>query len=189
MKAAINIKVFAMALVCLASISCLKEKRQATYTAQEAKIDAYIAQKMYKTETIDGKQVTDTLNVVYNGGSSRLITKEGVGEQLKAGGTIAFYYAGYIFTGSKTLFATNHEETALQNHWELTDQRFEMITLELDDSDLIEGLRNGLIGVRSGERCEILFSGEYGYGKKPLGTVPANSALLFEIVVEAISNE
>ena len=54
---------------------------------------------------------------------------------------------------------------------------------------LLEGLRNGLIGVRSGEECEIAFSGKYGFGNEIFGTIPVNSALLYKIWVIGVSNE
>jgi hypothetical protein len=73
--------------------------------------------------------------------------------------------------------------------WELTDADYGLLTLDISSADLIDGLRDGLTGVRSGEHCEILFSGKYGFGKRPFGIVPANTALLFEIWVEAVSNE
>ena len=104
---------------------------------------------------------------------------------------MSFYFAGYTFnTGKSTsnLFATNHEETASAARWDLTDADYRLMTLDMSDADLIKGLRDGLLGVKSGEHCEILFNGKYGYGTRPFGTVPANSALLFEIWVEAVSN-
>lgn len=181
-----------LAIGCVASVSCLKEKREATYNSQESKIDQYITNNMYVTHTEDGQTLTDTLRVVYNGGSSRLVIQEGTGEELKAGGTVSIYYAGYSFTSGKSysnLFATNHEETATAAKWTLSDSNYTPYTIDLRDSELIEGLYDGLIGVRTGEECQILFSGKYGYGRKPLGTVPANSAILFEIWVEGVSNE
>lgn len=174
------------------AVSCVKEKREATYNSQEDKIDKYITANMYNKYTEDGESKTDTLRVVYNGGSNRLVTKEGTGEELKSGGKISFYYAGYTFSGSKSisnLFATNHEETATAAKWDLTDASYKLQVLDLSDSEIIEGLRKGLLGVRSGEECQILFSGKYGFGKKPLGIVPANSAILFEIWVQGVSNE
>jgi FKBP-type peptidyl-prolyl cis-trans isomerase len=136
--------------------------------------------------------VTDTLKVVYNGGPSRLIRKEGEGEALKADGAIAFYYAGYTFNGSiskNNLFVTNDIAAAAESGWTLSEEESKILTISLKDYDLIPGLRNGLIGVKSGEECEILFSGKYGFGKKGIGIVPANSALAYKIVVESISNE
>lgn len=187
-----NIKIILLALICGSIVSCMKEKREATYNSQESKIDQYITNNMYVKYTENGESKTDTLRVVYNGGSSRLVTTEGTGEQLKANGTVTFYYAGYSFSGSKSysnMFATNHQETATAAKWELTDSDYNLYTINLNEAEIIEGLRQGLIGVKSGEVCQILFSGKYGFGKKPLGIVPANSALLYEIWVEGVSNE
>ena len=86
--------------------SCIKEKLEQTYTNQESKIDAYIESNRYTNS-----DKTESLRVVYNGGSTRLVRTEGVGEELKGNGTIAIYYAGYIFTSGKnkaSLFTTNH---------------------------------------------------------------------------------
>lgn len=180
------------ALFLLSAVSCTKARREDTYNKQEEKIDQYITKNMYKTYTEDGESKTDTLRVVYRGGSSRLVTQEGIGEELAADGTVSFYYAGYTFSGSKSyssMFTTNHQETAEAAKWSLTDADYSLYTLGMKDAELIEGLRHGLTGVKSGEICQILFSGKYAYGKKPLGIVPANSAILFEIWVEAVSNE
>ena len=54
---------------------------------------------------------------------------------------------------------------------------------------MVKGLRNGLVGVRAGEECEIIFSGKYGFGRKAFGIIPANSALLYKIWVHSISHE
>ena len=187
-----KIKTILLICFCMASASCMKEKREALYNSQESKIDQYISNNMY-VKTTEGEEArTDTLRVVYNGGTSRLVTTEGVGEELKANGTVSFYYAGYSFSGNKNysyMFSTNHEQTATAARWELTDAQYNVYTLNMKDADIIDGLRHGLTGVRSGEVCQILFSGKYAYGKKPLGIVSANSALLFEIWVEGVSNE
>lgn len=172
--------------------SCLKEKREATYNSQEDKIDKYITSNMYVKYTEEGQSKTDTLKVVYHGGSSRLVVTEGNGEMLQDDGTVSFYYAGYTFTGSKSysnLFTTNHKETADAAGWALTDESFELKLVDLSETELLQGLKDGLTGVRSGEYCQILFSGKYGFGKKPFGIIPADSALLFEIWVEGVSNE
>ena len=167
--------------------SCVKEKLEQTYTNQESKIDSYIESKRY-TNT----EKTESLRVVYNGGSTRLVKTEGVGEELKAHGTLAIYYAGYVFTNGKnanSLFITNHEETAKSAGWNLTDEKFELLQLNMGETELVEGLRQGLMGVKSGENCEILFSGKYGFGNTIIGIIPANSALLYELWVEAVSND
>ncbi len=114
--------------------SCLKEKLEDTYNKQEDRIDQFIEKNRYQKRNTqvpsrdpetgniltDGNGqpvmkdtvVTDTLRVIYNGGAARLVTKEGEGEEVRENGSIAFYYAGYIFSGSisaSNLFTTNHK--------------------------------------------------------------------------------
>ena len=167
--------------------SCIKEKLELAYTNQESKIDQYIKSNKYTDSS-----KTDSLRVVYNNGSTRLVYTEGTGEELNAEGTVAFYYAGYTFNGSynkSNLFVTNDEDTAKDAGWELTDECYEIYKINMGEAKLLEGLRNGLLGVKAGEVCKILFSGKYGFGNEEFGIIPANSALIYEITVEAVSND
>lgn len=132
---------------------------------------------------------TDSLRVAYNRGSARIVKKEGNGEELNANGAVSFYYAGYVFAGNTSLFATNHQQTAETSKFNLSDQDFNIFEVNLGDGEMVEGLRNGLEGVKAGEECEILFSGKYGFGKHTFGTIPANSALLYKIWVVGVSND
>ena len=201
-----KIRIFALLPICLAAGSCIKEKLETTYNKQETQIDTYLSKNLtakrdstrmdIDPETGDTTYTkvswTDTLNVYYNKGAVRLVTKEGEGERLGSKGAVSFYYAGYVFTGSVSnsgLFATNHQATAESSNFNLTDPDYELFETTLDKSDLIEGLRNGLEGVRAGEECQILFSGKYGFGNDTFGIIPANSALLYKIWVVGVSND
>jgi FKBP-type peptidyl-prolyl cis-trans isomerase len=178
----------ALAAIYLVNVSCVKEKLADTYNKQEDKIDQYIEKNRY----VKNGGETDTLNVYYNGGAARLVTKEGEGEELTGTGSVAFYYAGYTFSGSisaSNLFSTNHRQTAESASWTLTDEQDDILTINLSEHELLPGLKNGLVGVKGGEECQILFSGKYGFGKKGSGIVPANSALVYKIWVESVSNE
>ncbi len=167
-------------LVC----SCAKASREETYNNQETRIDTFISNL---TES------DDSVRVVHNSGSHRVVLTEGEGEELEAGGNIAFYYAGYIFSStsitSSNLFTTNNQDVASAAGWELAEEDALPLTVQLDADDFLEGLYNGLLGVKTGEECYILFSGKYGFGKKQFGIVPANSALCYQIWVDSISNE
>ncbi|MGM9735625.1 MAG: FKBP-type peptidyl-prolyl cis-trans isomerase [Candidatus Cryptobacteroides sp.] len=183
----LGIRIFAALLaICAASLisaSCTKQKLELTYSSQESYIDKYI------TAILD---TAKTGSVAYRAGSSRVTTVQGEGEELKENGTLSFYYAGYTFKGSLSrdnLFCTNNADTAAESKWSLEDQDFDILTVNLAESGFVEGLRNGLVGVKAGEECQILFSGKYGFGKKPFGIIPANSALLYKIWVKGISNE
>lgn len=135
---------------------------------------------------------TDSLRVVYHNGSTRLVWEEGTGPMLDPDGSISFYYAGYTFSGSiekKNLFVTNHQPTAEASGFALSDPNYELYEINLGETELIDGLKSGLTGVRAGERCDILFSGKYAFGNSTFGTIPANSALAFQIWVVGVSND
>lgn len=182
-------KSFILILICLSMISCVKEQLETTYNKQEDQIDKYITKNMIVT---NDEGITDTLRVIRNGGSNRLVTVEGTGEELKADGHVGFYYAGYTFNGSIStsgMFVTNHQATAEQAGWNLTDADYTLMEINITRTELIEGLRKGLTGVRAGEECEIIFSGKYGFGNKSFGMIPAKSALLYKIWVVSVTND
>jgi len=106
---------------------------------------------------------------------------------------VSYYYALYRLTASpisaSNLIATNNAEVA-GSSWTLSDESaFDIITAKLDEAGYVEGLRNGLAGVRDGQECYILFSGKYGFGDRIHGTIPANSGLVYHIWVSSISND
>ncbi len=179
-----SIRILAMALaVTVAASSCIKEKLEETYNKQEEQIDKYIKGQIEKNETY---------TVTYSGGASRLTTLAGDGPALTENGSVSFYYAGYAFQGSispSNLFGTNHQETAESAKWNLTAPNYALLEINMQESELLEGVRNGLVGVRAGEECEILFSGKYGFGNTPFGIIPAKSALAFRIWVVGVSND
>ena len=165
-----------IAAMAVALSSCTKQKLELTYTSQETKIDSYVASVMKSDSTV---------TVSHNNGAARLTLKAGEGEALQEGGTISFYYAGYVFQSRPSdLFATNNAEIAQSAGWNLDEEQLKIITFNMGSDTMVKGLRNGLVGV-----SEIIFSGKYGFGRKAFGIIPANSALLYKIWVHSISNE
>lgn len=165
--------------------ACKKQSLETTYSTQEDRIDSFI-------ETLESQDPAP--RVVHNGGANRIVLTEGTGEELREGGQVSFYYAGYTFSGStptaSSLFATNREETATESGWDVTSPDYSILTITLDDqARLLEGLRLGLEGVKGGEICYIVFSGKYGFGDKAVGGIEANSALIFQIWVESLTND
>lgn len=178
MKRTFNILI--LAVMTLMLCSCVKSKLELTYNKQEEQIDKYISGKgeEFRSERI--------------GGANRLVLKEGEGEELRRNGFVSFYYAGYRFTGSvsiSNLFVTNHQATAEQAGWNLTDADYQLYEINLEEAKLIPGLKDGLLGVKAGEECEILFSGKYGFGNDAFGIIPANSALIYKIWVVGVAND
>ena len=182
----------ACALIMLSG--CTKQSLETTYSNQEDKIDSYIS-----SLTKENPDYT----VVHNNGSNRIVLGEYIPaddtdmnyrEELTESGSVSFYYAGYVFSGStpssNNLFATNNQDVAVAAGWELTNADYNILTLNMSDKGaLVEGLRNGMIGVRGQDTCYVVFSGKYGFGDKAVGIVPANSALIYQIWVESVNND
>ena len=169
--------------------SCVKQQLEGVYNKQEEQIDQYITKTMVTKDELGNP---DTLRVVRNEGSNRIVLKEGIGEELSHDGYVSFYYAGYTFSGSVSaanMFSTNRLESAIEVGWSAEESEYTLYEINLKDADLIPGLRNGLEGVRAGEECEILFSAKYGFGNKPLGMIPAKTALLYKIWVVGVTND
>lgn len=177
MKSTIKILLCALAIMTYGSCS---SKLEGIYNKQESQIDTYVAK--YESSN----------RVIRNGGANRIVMKEGDGEELSYNGYVSFYYAGYIFNGSvsnSNLLVTNHQETAGQAGWNLTDADYTLYEINFRNAGLLQGLKDGLVGVKAGEECEILFSGKYAFGDKPFGIIPANSAMIYKIWVVGVSNE
>lgn len=198
----ISTNIFFAVIACFCLGSCIKEKLETTYKKQETQIDSYLSKNntAKRDSTIisaDGSTRdttwTDTLKIVYNQGSARLVKTKGQGPKLEADGALSFYYAGYIFKGSNVsasnLFGTNHQATAESSNFNITDPDYSLFEVNMAEADMLDGLKNGLIGVQAGEECEILFTAKYGYGNRTFGIIPANSALLYKIWVIGVSNE
>ena len=194
--------ILVLILACISVESCIKEQLETKYKKQETQIDSYLSKNntarrdstiLNEDGTTRDTTWTDTLDIIYNNGSARLVKLKGQGPKLKADGAVSFYYAGYMFNGStvnaSNLFATNHQATAESSNFTLTDPDYSLFEVNMAETDMLEGLRNGLIGVQAGEECEIVFSAKYGYGNETFGIIPVNSALLYKIWVIGVSNE
>ena len=166
-------------------VSCTKESRELLYANQEERIEKFVDSQ---------RSSHPDIRVIHNGGFTRVVVSEGEGVEATARGKVSVYYAGYNFsTGSvstSNLFATNNKDFATSINWNLSDDTLmsEPLEIDLTDKDVLEGLRNGLAGVKEGEECYILFSGKYAFGKSKIGTIPANSPLAFRIWVQKVEN-
>jgi len=164
--------------------ACSKQTDQQIYDAQEKRIDTFVASALKK----DGSYA------VYNRGSIRVVlTPVESGDSLRTDGVVSFYYALYQLSSTSisasNLIATNNRDVA-GSSWALSDESvFDIETVKLDESGFVEGLKNGLVGVKTGMECYIVFSGEHGFGDRVLGQIPGNSALVYHVWVNSISNE
>lgn len=84
--------------------------------------------------------------------------------------SIALYYVGTLENGN--LFDSH------------TQQNDDPVVFLL--SDLIEGWKQGLIGMREGGRRKLTIPPSLGYGCQETRNIPSNSTLIFDIILERV---
>lgn len=170
------LQVLAGALLCAAALSCAKEDKNIQIANQESMIDKYI------------QNLGDKYQVVRNSGSNRVIVTPGTGtETLEKGDSLYYYYSGYIFvsSGKGTIFVTNRAEDAAKFNIEPLPG-LGPAKIKFGEESMVSGLSNGLVGVKAGENCNIIFSAQYGYYDSVVGVVPSLSPLFYDIIIERI---
>lgn len=177
--------IMALASVLLILAACSKESVKTLYSSQETRIESLV-------KSLISADTTGLAHLVNHKGCQRVILKQGIGDTLTASGTVSFYYAGFTLPSTtisiSNMFDTNIFSFAKQANRDTTDlDKFQPVTRKLSEGKLVKGLKNGLIGVRAGEDCYVLFSGKYGFGSKGLGTIPANSALAYALHIVEVS--
>jgi FKBP-type peptidyl-prolyl cis-trans isomerase len=152
--------------------ACQSEMEREQVAAQELAIENYVTQCMADTS------LHATLE--RNNGSYRLIFAAGTEPAAEAGDRVAFEYIGYIFSrGSKVPFDTNRDTLGFR-------PQYNGGSGTVGAGQFLPGLDDGLRGMKTGEKAEILFSSTYGYGNTSVGLVPPLSALLFEVEMKEV---
>ena len=160
--------------------SCQKKDVVSLYEKQATNISNYVA-----------KVLKDSLDsyASYNDGVTRITLEEGSGPLLAKGDQLTFSYAAYTFGTSiqtSNLFDTNDPWWAQKEGWIGDAESLEPSTLDFTKDNFLKGLLLGLEGVQAGERCIVLFTGEHGFGARPVGVVGSYSALAYRVRVEEI---
>lgn len=173
-----------LSLCALPVLAACSKSLETLYARQSDNIEKYVSNQL---------SAHPEYRAVYDEGVVRLVVAEGEGVEASAGHRLTIYYSGYNFNNSSltanTLFATNDEDVAASSKWTVKDSTlFDPAVVTLGRDALVKGLEIGLTGTRAGEDCYILFTGKYGFGKKQLGTIPANAALCYHVRVEEIDN-
>ena len=101
--------------------------------------------------------------------------KDGGGEPSKIGDTLTVHYRGVLEDGTE---------------FDSSIKRGNPFSFTLGEGRVILGWELGLLGMREGEKREIVIAPELGYGERPAGSIPPNSTLIFEIeLLEIRQNE
>ncbi len=92
--------------------------------------------------------------------------KEGTGQAVKSGDTIAIHYAGTLTDGTK--FDSSYD-------------RGEPFETQIGTGEVIKGWDVGVVGMKVGGKRKLTIPPELGYGDQAAGDIPPNSILIFEV--------
>ncbi len=95
------------------------------------------------------------------------IKKEGAGEPAVSGDTVTVTYVGTLTNGTEFDKSANHGTGKF--------------TFQVGVGQVIRGWDEGIVGMKVGEVRKLTVSPEYGYGDRAIGSIPANSTLIFEV--------
>ncbi|EKE25413.1 MAG: FKBP-type peptidyl-prolyl cis-trans isomerase [uncultured bacterium] len=99
-------------------------------------------------------------------------TQEGTGERtIKKGDMISVHYTGKLTNGTK---------------FDSSLDRGKPFEFQIGQGMVIQGWEEGFIGAKVGEKRTLTIPAEMGYGSRDMGTIPANSTLIFDVEVMAI---
>ncbi|HOW60869.1 MAG TPA: FKBP-type peptidyl-prolyl cis-trans isomerase [Candidatus Moranbacteria bacterium] len=99
-------------------------------------------------------------------------TQEGTGErQVKDGDTISVHYTGRLLDGTK---------------FDSSLDRGVPFEFTVGAGRVIQGWEQGFIGAKVGEKRTLTIPAEFGYGSRAIGSIPANSTLIFDVELVSI---
>lgn len=99
-------------------------------------------------------------------------TQEGTGDRvIKSGDHISVHYTGKLTNG--TVFDSSVT-------------RGVPFDFTIGQGMVIAGWEQGFIGAKVGEKRTLTIPAEMGYGSRDMGTIPANSTLIFDVEVMGI---
>lgn len=92
--------------------------------------------------------------------------QEGSGEGAKNGDLVTVHYTGTLTNGTK---------------FDSSLDRGQPFSFKLGLGQVIAGWEQGILGMKVGEKRKLTIPPALGYGAAPVGTIPANSTLVFDV--------
>ncbi len=94
------------------------------------------------------------------------VLQQGQGAETKNGDVLTVNYVGTLENGTK---------------FDSSIDRNQPFSFTLGAGQVIQGWDQGLVGMKIGEKRRLTIPASLGYGDRNIGTIPANSTLIFEV--------
>jgi peptidylprolyl isomerase len=106
-------------------------------------------------------------------GLKYLIIQEGIGEKVDSGDAVNVHYSGYLKDGTK---------------FDSSVDRDEPFKFVVGQKMVIQGWDEGLMLLKVGSKARLVIPPALGYGEMPVGKIPPNSTLLFDVELLSVDN-
>ncbi|GHA69055.1 FKBP-type peptidyl-prolyl cis-trans isomerase [Pontibacter akesuensis] len=146
------------------SFSACKEE-DSFYTDYKAKNEEQL-QEYFKAKGIDPGTLVKTRSGLYY---QKL--EEGTGVNVFRGDSVAVNYTGILLDG---------------NEFDSSYKRGKPLKLKVGIGGVIPGWDEGLQLMKEGEKARLFIPSHLGYGRQPVQGIPANSVLVFDMVIEDV---
>lgn len=113
-----------------------------------------------------------------------VVNKKGNGQKVEIGRNVAINYTGRLLDG--TIFDTSLEPVAKSNNIYDPRRKYEPLSYRVGEQSLIRGWEKGIINQPAGSKLTLIIPSALGYGPQDLGTIPANSPLIFDIEIVSV---
>jgi FKBP-type peptidyl-prolyl cis-trans isomerase len=101
------------------------------------------------------------------------VMTEGHGAAAAKGAMVKVRYTGWLPDGTK---------------FDSSEEKGQPIELKLGTGQVIQGWEEALTGMKPGEKRQIVIPPNLAYGGRQVGTIPANSTLIFNIELESVGS-
>jgi FKBP-type peptidyl-prolyl cis-trans isomerase len=112
--------------------------------------------------------VDSTKLVTTKSGLKYAIVEKGTGDKIKDGDTVTVDYSGYLLDGKK---------------FDSSVEREEPFTFVVGQRGVIIGWDEGITYLNKGAKARFVIPPDLGYGPRPMGKIPPNSTLVFDVHV------
>jgi FKBP-type peptidyl-prolyl cis-trans isomerase len=97
------------------------------------------------------------------------------------GDSVYVNYVGKFLNG--TVFDTSIESVARANNIFSSNRRYAPLDVRFGYGQVIPGFEFALSKMEKGDKATVFMPSLYGYGSNPVGSIPANSPLAFELEI------
>lgn len=153
-------------------ISCKKNNEEERTNDENRRIESFITTKKW--------EYTKTNNIY------QIIRIPAYGYNVSLGDAVSINYSGYTLDGK--VFDTNVKDIAKKAKLDTVIRSFRPLEFVVGESNLIEGLNSGLVGINEGDSATIIFPSSIGFGGNAFGTVESWSPLAYDIKLIKVNN-